>query len=335
MNKSVRRNRPHLQPPYATNQAATASGNPSHSVPAPREDPPFVRQSEQEENDIKDLINAEDYYKRYELGPILHARLVAMRLIPNSNDYDMKKLLGILIREIKRKNMAILPKPLSSSQIRKLQKVRNEIDHNNWFAIQKKHPSHFNSMITLATSLANVHVAGQITAGQNRIVVHKDFTGGVTFRPFTFPQNGTFNMNAALGLSQMTARLFNKIVIPCTSEFQLTYRSPGSPPPSADLYANVLEMIDKKIADLTFLPLPGALHILQSVKSTRLNVAHGEHTILLRDFEAKYDDLVEYLRLIDHPDEADIVEAIKDKLLELKNSGQEVSSSSFPMLYSS
>ena len=335
MNKSVRRNRPHLQPPYATNQAATASGNPSHSVPAPREDPPFVRQSEQEENDIKDLINAEDYYKRYELGPILHARLVAMRLTPNSNDYDMKKLLGILIREIKRKNMAILPKPLSSNQIRRLQIVRNQIDHNNWFAIQKKHPSHFNSMITLATSLANVHVAGQITAGQNRIVVHKDFTAGVTFRPFTFPQNGTFNMNAALGLSQMTARLFNKIVIPCTSEFQLTYRSPGSPPPSADLYANVLEMIDKKIADLTFLPLPGALHILQSVKSTRLNVAHGEHTILLRDFEAKYDDLVEYLRLIDHPDEADIVEAIKDKLLELKNSGQEVSSSSFPMLYSS
>jgi hypothetical protein len=109
----------------------------------------------------------------------------------------------------------------------------------------------------------------------------------------------------------------------------------GSPPPSTDLYANVLEIVDKKIADNTFLSLPGALHILQSVKSTRLNVAHGEHTILLRDFEAKYDDMVEYLRLIDHPDEADIVEAIKDKLLELKNSGQEVSSSSFPMIYSS
>ena len=335
MNKSVRRNRPHLLPQFTSTQAATASGNPSNAVPAPREDPPFVRQSEKEENDIKDLINAEDYYKRYELGPILHARLVAMRLTPNSNDYDMKKLLGILIREIKRKNMAILPKPLSSNQIRRLQIVRNQIDLNNRFAIQKKHPSHLNSMITLATSLANVHVAGQITAGQNRIVVHKDFTAGVTFRPFTFPQNGTFNMNAALGLSQMTARLFNKIVIPCTSEFQLTYRSPGSPPPSADLYANVLEMIDKKIADNTFLPLPGALRILQSVKSTRLNVAHGDHETMLSDFEPKYDDMVEYLRLIDHPEDADIVQDVKDQLVHFKNTGQEVKSSDFPMLFSS
>ena len=109
----------------------------------------------------------------------------------------------------------------------------------------------------------------------------------------------------------------------------------GSPPPSTDLYANVLEIVDKKIADNTFLSLPGALHILQSVKSTRLNVAHGEHTILLRDFEAKYDDMVEYLRMTNHPEDADTVQDVKDKLVEFKNSGEEVRSSDFPMLYSS
>jgi hypothetical protein len=94
-------------------------------------------------------------------------------------------------------------------------------------------------------------------------------------------------------------------------------------------------MIDKKIADLTFLPLPGALRILQSVKSTRLNVAHGDHETMLSDFEAKYDDMVEYLRLIDHPEDADTVQDVKDQLVHFKNTGQEVKSSDFPMLFSS
>ena len=141
-------------------------------------------------------------------------------------------------------------------------------------------------------------------------------------------------MDAGIGLSLITARAFNKIVIPCTSDFQTTYRPPGSPPPSMDLYANVGEMIDKKVADPTFLPQQGALRILKSVKATRLNVAHGDYEKLLKDFEAKYDDLVEYLRLIDHPEDADIVQEVKDKLVELKNSGEEVNSSDFPMLYS-
>jgi hypothetical protein len=94
-------------------------------------------------------------------------------------------------------------------------------------------------------------------------------------------------------------------------------------------------MIDKKIADNTFLPLPGALRILQSVKSTRLNVAHGDHETMLSDFEPKYDDMVEYLRMTNHPEDADTVQDVKDKLVEFKNSGEEVRSSDFPMLYSS
>ena len=55
----------------------------------------------------------------------------------------------------------------------------------------------------------------------------------------------------------------------------------------------------------------------------------------MRNFEAKYDDLVGYLRMADHPEDADIVQEVKDKLVEFKNSGEEVTSSFFPMLYSS
>ena len=133
MNKSAHRVRPHRQPPYATNQAATASGNPSLSVTAPREDPPFQRQSEAAERDIQDLINSLDFLKR-ELGEILKARLVTMNLMPNTNDYDFKKLLAILLRGNINKRR-ILPQPLSSNQIKKLQLFRNNVDHNNWYAV--------------------------------------------------------------------------------------------------------------------------------------------------------------------------------------------------------
>ena len=57
MNKSVHRIRLHLQPPYATNQAAAAYANASQPVPAPQRDPPFQRQTEQAERDIHHLIN--------------------------------------------------------------------------------------------------------------------------------------------------------------------------------------------------------------------------------------------------------------------------------------
>jgi hypothetical protein len=129
MNKSVHRIRLHLQPHYATNQAGAASANASQPVPAPRRDPPFQRQTEQAERDIHDLINTLDFLKS-ELGEILHASLVIMKLVSNSNDYDVKKLLEVFPTGNRNKRR-ILPKPLSTRQIQKLQIFRNNIDLNN------------------------------------------------------------------------------------------------------------------------------------------------------------------------------------------------------------
>ena len=115
MNRSFHRVRPHLQPSYATNQAATVSVNPSPpAAPPTREDPPFQRQSEAAEKDIQDLINSLDFLKR-ELGEILKARLVTMNLMPNTNDYDFKKITGNSPERKQRKTTnsttAAIPKP--------------------------------------------------------------------------------------------------------------------------------------------------------------------------------------------------------------------------------
>jgi hypothetical protein len=186
MNKSVHRIRLHLQPPYATNQAAAASANASQPIPAPRRDTPFQRQMEQAERDIHDLINTLDFLKR-ELGEILHASLEIMKLVSNSNDYDVKKLLEVFPTGNRNKRR-ILPKPLSTRQIQKFQIFRNNIDLNNWADVQRHYQSNLYSMTALATSLVNPRVAGQIATAQNRIVVHKDFTGGVTFNLSRSPQ---------------------------------------------------------------------------------------------------------------------------------------------------
>ena len=99
-----------------------------------------------------------------------------------------------------------------------------------------------------------------------------------------------------------------------------------------DLYANVDRMINRLQADPSYLP-PGAMPVLKSVKKTRLNVTHGHHEILLKEFETKYLDLVRYLRLIRHTDRAEKVKEIRIKLMALKRSGQEVKPEDFPSLY--
>jgi hypothetical protein len=48
-------------------------------------------------------MNALEYLKR-ELAKILNARLVTMNLMPNTNDYDLKILLAILLRKNKEKD---------------------------------------------------------------------------------------------------------------------------------------------------------------------------------------------------------------------------------------
>jgi hypothetical protein len=326
--KQSQRRRPHRVPSY-TNQ--TAGSNYASHQPVPPKDPPYERQTEKEECEIVDLINAEDFFKRYDLGPILFDLLVTTNVIPKGNDYDFSDLLDILLVE-KKKNPAILPRPLSDNQVLKMQLLRNEVDHNNWKAVQTKYKYRFPTMIALATSLDRPLVAGRIAAAQNRIEVDKDFTGGVKFRPFRFPQNGSFDVDASLGLCQITARIFNTIAAPATWDKLDAEKLSGSPAPSMDLFANVGRMIEKLQADSSYLP-PGAMPVLKSVKQTRLDVTHGYHEILLKEFETKYLDLVRYLRLIRHTDRADKVKEIRIKLMALKRSGQEVKPEDFPSLY--
>ena len=124
------------------------------------------------------------------MGEILHASLVIMlviKLVSNSNYYDVKKLLEVFPTGNRNKRR-ILPKPLSTRQIQKLQIFRNNIDLNYWADVQRHYQSNLYSMTALATSLVNSRVAGQIATAQNRIVEHKDFTGGVTFNLYRSPQ---------------------------------------------------------------------------------------------------------------------------------------------------
>ena len=93
--KQTQRRQPHRVPSY-TNQTAGSNYASHQLVPFPPKDPPYERQTEKEECEIVDLMNAEDYFKRYDLGPILFDLLVTMNVIPTGNDYDFSDLLDIV-----------------------------------------------------------------------------------------------------------------------------------------------------------------------------------------------------------------------------------------------
>lgn len=326
------RRTPHNLPPFRQPVVVAVpiiNNNPVPRAPKPRKDPPYYRQAPEEEDNIKDMINADDFCKRYLLGPIVNAYLILKQKISNTRDYDLQELLAILQKEIQR-DKHFLPNPIATSQIKKLIAARNEVDHNNWAAVQLHCVSHLNSMIALATSLGDIAVANQIQAVLNRILV-KDFTGGVSFRPFTFSATG-YDPMAALGLSQITARIINKYMVTATWSFLHSNLPAGANPPSMDLYANVIEMNDKLQANPNYLP-NGASAILHSIKVTRLDVAHGHHEDIFHDFEVKLDDFTKYLRLIGHPEEADAVGVVRDTLVALKKSGEQVTSAHLPSLF--
>jgi hypothetical protein len=324
MSKSSFHNiRPHILPAF-TNLPAGSSSN------APRKDPPFFRQSRHLERQIKDLINALEYSKRLLLGSILHKFLVTEKKVPNDNDYEFQSLLDIILTE-NDKDRTFLPHRLSKKQILKVKAARNDVDHHNWLAVQRKFVGYFNAMIALAVSLDHPDIANEIQTIRDRIL-KKDYTGGVTFKPFKIPNNGNFDLDAALGFSQITTRIFNEMIVPDTWESLDGNRRKGSPPPSMDLQANLSEMIQTVQTNPNFLP-QGALRILRSVRATRLDVAHGHHENILKHFEVKYTDLIDYLRILGYRRHADIVRVIKEKLVALKKSGENVTSDLFPSLY--
>lgn len=275
------------------------------------------------------MINAQDVCKRFLLGPIVNVFLISKGKVPNSRDYDLQIHLAILERE-NRRNKSFLPQPILTSEIKKVAKARNEIDHNNWLGVQVNCIANLNAMIALATSLGDTAVANRIQGVLNRILA-KDYTGGVSFTPFTFPATG-FDPMAALGLSQITARIINEYLVTATWSFLASQLPTGAQPPSMDLYANVIEMSDKVRINPNYLA-NGALTILQATNVTRLDIAHGRYEAIFNDFEVKLDNLTEYLRLIGHSDKADEVGIIRDKLVDLKASGERVTAAQFPTLF--
>ena len=106
----------------------------------------------------------------------------------------------------------------------------------------------------------------------------------------------------------------------------------GAPSSSLDVYENNLDMIDDLKSDPRYL-VPGSQTKLDLFQETRLDLSHGRHEKFFRQFKLQYDNMVDYLWMLGEADAAIEVALIRDLLIELKRTGQEVKPSYFPSLF--
>ncbi|EFX64486.1 hypothetical protein DAPPUDRAFT_118131 [Daphnia pulex] len=320
------RNNVHNIPPYRAPVVAPVVNR--QPTPRQRQDPPYYDQPEEVEMRIQQESGAASFCLTYLIGPKVNDTLVSKGKVTHSASYDLQVQLEILRVEMK-SNPSFLPSRLSPSLVKRVTRTRNAVYHNNWSVVQRDSTVLFAPLIELADCLGEPEVANDIQEILNSINAG-DSTGGVSFVPFRFPSLGYDNM-AAFGLHQIIETLMTKYVAKKGIWQNLNARKPvGSPPPSLDIYYNIKDMTTDVVNDPDYLGIGGNARndrlVLTSVKELRLDLAHGRYENTYNGFELKLANVIELLPLLGAPEAAVEVGLIRDILVELKRTGQQVDS---------
>ncbi len=120
---------------------------------------------------------------------------------------------------------------------------RNGYDHNNWDAVLVHTNKHLKAMMDLANALNQRRVANEIFEIRNAIIAG-DSSGGVTFKPFRFPIRRSYDELAGLGMNQISTAVMSGKMAKRLYRYIKKRLPRGSPPPSIDIYANTLDVIE-------------------------------------------------------------------------------------------
>jgi hypothetical protein len=303
-----------------------------------RRDPRYYGHPEEVELSIIRKSNAANYIKIYCLSTELDEFLINKGLIQRCRHYDFQDHLDILRFQLQRdpyflpSDPNFRPYPYSEIELKDVVDGRNDYDHNNWDAVLVHTNKHLKAMMDLADALNQRRVANEIFEIRNAISAG-DFSGGVTFKPFRFPVSRSYDELAGLGMNQISTAVMSGKMAKRLYRYIRTSLPMGSPPPSIDIYANSLDIIDIiNEHDPNYLGRNG-LHVILKLKEFRLDLVHGRYEKTLREFKEQYDNLERLLRVMGDKQAADEVAAIRDLLLEFQRSGKEVKPSFFPGLF--
>jgi hypothetical protein len=296
-----------------------------------RRDLPHHEKTEEVERDIIRKSNSANYVKVYLLSPLLDEYLIRKGLIHRSRNYDFQVDLDILRFELHR-NPKFLPRPFTERKLKKVVDGRNDYDHNNWEMIERRSNRHMKAMIDLADALNKRRVANEISEIRNAIIAG-DSSGGVSFKPFRFPISRSYNELAVLGMNQISTAVMSGKIAKAFYRYIKNRLPRGSPPPSIDIYANTLDVIDIIMTRNPNYLGPNGWQMMFKLKEFRLDLVHGRYEKTLREFKEQYDNLERLLRAMGGTQAADEVALIKDILLEFQRSGKEVKPSFFPGLF--
>ena len=278
------------------------------------------------ERKIIQKMHAGDYVASV-LSDKLNEFLIRKGKVTGYYSFDFQTNLYTLIGEIN-KNPYFLPKPIPIYDIMRVKDFRNELEHNDWDMVNTHMDDRMDLMRRLSIAMRERELANDIHEISNAIKAG-DCSGGVAFKPFRFPRTG-YSHRAGIGL-----KLISKSVIEVYFAKKIWRHRKnrfGAPPPSLDVYENNEDMIDDLKNDPRYL-VPGSQRTLDLFKQTRLDLSHGNHVKIFHQFKNQYNNMVEYLWMLGEADAAIEVALIRDLLIELKRTGQEVKPSYFPSLF--
>jgi hypothetical protein len=208
-----------------------------------RRDPPYNEKAEEAERDIIRKSNSANYVKVYLLSPLLDEYLIRKGLIRRSRNYDFQVNLDILRFELQR-NPKFLPRPITERKLKKVVDGRNDYDHNNWEMVDRYSNKHMKAMMELADALNKRRAANEISEIRNAINAG-DSSGDVSFKPFRFPNSRySYDERAGLGINQISTAVMSGKMAKRLYRYIKNRLPRGSPPPSIDIYANTLDVIE-------------------------------------------------------------------------------------------
>ena len=158
--------------------------------------------------------------------------------------------------------------------------------------------------------------------------------GGVTFKPFRFPNSRySYDERAGLGINQISTAVMSSKTAKRLYRYIKNRLPRGSPPPSIDIYANTLDVIEIiRRYDQYYLG-PNGLKMMLKLKEFRLDLVHGRYEKTFLEFEEQFDNLERLLWALGDGQAADEVALIRDILIEFKRSGKQVTAKFFPGLF--
>ena len=271
------------------------------------------------------------FYLKNKVLLTLH-RFLCTKLLASivEKDIDFKVLLRIAKKENLVDPNGFMPNMISAADVDEAISTRNETDHLQLNSIDQNWRTRTSSYAILCDSFNDKQMAKDIRTA-SAIMQAGNFSGIVDF---SFRFSSTFSHAQAFGVSQIVYGILLRYLANVVRKFLIGKL--GLQNVTLDLDANLKYIKNALLTNPDFIKVGGYLRgdagLFNTVYRTRLCYAHGWFVMACNDWQLQLQSIIDILKLLKAPTEANEVQRILDKLVRFKNGGVLLTSQEFDIM---